>query len=361
MPKSALTGTEKKAKKRELNFAKEQQKLFQKEQKKAVPYQESARHFEKQIQKGRHLPEYEKTGYKKTGAPEKVNYKKTGYENVKYNPHDIKQLTKDFEKAGRGAESMFAKQKENALAEFNQRVRPGVAGQFAPNQYGSSSGSSAMNQALAAAEGNLQRALNSDYESLRTNLASNILGQQEQQRQFGSQFQAGQNQFASTFGAQQNQYQSELARAQNQFNAQFRSGENQFGSQFRNAQNQFATSNQLAGLDRRLQSASRLSGMPSPPASTGLASQASYLPHSNAPSRGAGALQGGLQGAISGFAAGGPIGAVVGGVGGAGIGYFSGGQGGGQVGQLGGSALGNYFQNQAAGNAVNSAISGAWK
>lgn len=244
MARSKLTGTQKKQQKRDLRFTHRQQDVFEKEQKKSLPYRESARHFEKQIQKGRHLPKYDKT-----------DYKKASFEKTKYNPHDLKQLTKDFEKAGKGAEKIFAPVRENALAQFNQQTEPEVAGQFAPNAYGGSSGSSAMNQALAAAQGNLQRNLASDFAGLQANLANNLMTSREQQRQFGAQF-----------GAQQNQ-----------FGAQFKSGENQFGAQFRNNQNQFGAQTQLAGLDRRLQAAGALSGTPMAPAYSGLASADPYM------------------------------------------------------------------------------------
>jgi Chaperone of endosialidase len=270
MATRGLSGTQKKQQKRDLRFQHKLQDKYLREQEKNRPLRrQSAKELEN-ISKGKHGPKYEKTVHKKTEAPKKVGYNKVGYENVNYNPHDVTRLAKDFEKAGRGAEGMFAKQKENALAEFNQRTRPEIAGQFAPNQYGGSSGSSAMNQALAAAQGNLQRGLNADYEVLRNNLAGGLLGQQEQQRQFGSTFGAQQNQFGAQLGAQQNQYASELARGQNQFNANFNSRENQFGSEFKNAQNQFANQSQLAGLNSRLQASGAGLGQQILPQNTGL-------------------------------------------------------------------------------------------
>ncbi len=132
MPKAALTGTQKKGQKFAVKAAKEREKL-------ALPVY-------KDLLKGKHMP-----------------------------TRDLKTLVKDFERAGRGAEKIFAPIQEQALSQFGQYTEPQLATQFS----GGTAGSSAMNQALAAARGNLQQGLASDFASLQANLAQNLLSQRE--------------------------------------------------------------------------------------------------------------------------------------------------------------------------------------
>lgn len=170
---SPLTGTGKKAQKAEYKAHKFAAEEYVKEAKHDRAGKRAAKYDLRQIGKGKGLPKYEKAEYEK---------------------QTLHGLMKDFERAGRGAEKIFEPIKQEALANFDQYTTPEIA-----NQYGreSGGGSSALNQAMAAARGNLQRSLASDFAGLQANLAQNFLGQREQSRQFGSQFQAGQNQFAN--------------------------------------------------------------------------------------------------------------------------------------------------------------------
>jgi len=148
MPRSKFTGTQKKAQKKIAKIQGKMAELAYQQAKQTAPYKKSAANALKQIQKGRHLPET-----------------------------SITNLLKTYEKAGRGAEKLFEKQKEERLAEFDQYVQPDVVNRFGRE---SGAGSSALNQALAAAKTNLSRQLSSDYEQLRNNLAMNLMGQQYQ-------------------------------------------------------------------------------------------------------------------------------------------------------------------------------------
>lgn len=82
------------------------------------------------------------------------------------------------------AKQYFEPHKQEALANFAQYQAPAVR-----NQYGANSGpkSSALNQALAAAAGNLHRQLNSDYQNLSQNLGQNLVDRQTNAQQFGLQ------------------------------------------------------------------------------------------------------------------------------------------------------------------------------
>jgi len=75
-----------------------------------------------------------------------------------------------------------------------------------------------------------------------------------------------------------------------------------------------------------------------------VAVQPSYLPKTQGPERGKGAISGALQGGLTGFMAGGPWGALLGAGIGATTGYLGAGQSSGQAGQMGASALNQYMQ-----------------
>lgn len=152
---STMTGSQKKTQRELLSLQRESTGESVKAQKRQRHFtREGSRELEK-ISKGKGLPE------------------------SKYKHMSLQDLIKDFTRAGKGAEKIFADTKEQAVSEFNQYTRPQVAGQFA----GGSAGSSAMNQALSAAQGNLQRGLASDFAGIQANLAGNLLGQRENQRQ----------------------------------------------------------------------------------------------------------------------------------------------------------------------------------
>lgn len=90
-------------------------------------------------------------------------------------PSDLGDIMERFQRAGKGAEEFFAPIKENALAEFEQYGIPQIT-----NRFRDTGGSSAMNQALAAARTNLSRQLASDFAGFQTNLASSLLNQSQQ-------------------------------------------------------------------------------------------------------------------------------------------------------------------------------------
>ncbi len=143
MPKSALTGSEKKTKKLGLKGAREREKI-------------GIKAFEKGIKGIQRVQEGK-------GAL----------------PSSLQELQERYARALRGTEGMFEKQKENVIAEYQQTYAPQVRGEYGAAS-GQGSRSSALNQALAAAQTNLARGLNADYEALRNNVASNLLGQSQQ-------------------------------------------------------------------------------------------------------------------------------------------------------------------------------------
>ena len=147
MPKSALTGTEKKAKKRDIKFT---QKL-----------------------QDEYLREHEaKRGVRRHGAKAIADIAKG-----KGGPTtSIKDLMKDFKKSEGMAKKYFEPIKKQTLSEYHQNVVPGINTEFGSE----SKSSSALNQALAASGENLQRSLASDFAGLQMNLGQNLLQQSEQ-------------------------------------------------------------------------------------------------------------------------------------------------------------------------------------
>lgn len=143
MPKSALTGTEKKAKREEINFAK-------KSRKEALREHEATRGLRRQSQK----------------ALKDISMGKRGPTS------DIGELMKQFEQAQGLAKKIYEPNKAEALNQFQQQVMPTIN-----TQYGSDSKtSSALNQALAASAENLHRGINSDINAL----SGQLLGQSQQ-------------------------------------------------------------------------------------------------------------------------------------------------------------------------------------
>lgn len=147
MPKSALTGTEKKAKKAEINFQKELRQDYKQEFRAKRGLRRFAGKALKDIAMG------------KKGPSTKIS-----------------DLMKDFKKTQKFAEKHFEPIKKQALSEFHQHTIPGISSALGSE----SKSSSALNQALAASGENLQRSLASDFANLQTNLGQNFLQQQEQ-------------------------------------------------------------------------------------------------------------------------------------------------------------------------------------
>lgn len=135
MPRALQTGSQKKTARLGLKGAREREKV-------ALPlYKQSAQQL-KEIAGGKH------------GIPS-----------------DLGEIIKRYERAGRGAEKIFAPIREQAVADFEQYQQPEQVAALGQG----TAGSSAMNQAMAAAKGNLQRQLAADFAGLQSNLASNLL------------------------------------------------------------------------------------------------------------------------------------------------------------------------------------------
>lgn len=94
-------------------------------------------------------------------------------------PSGLGDIIQRYEKAGRGAEKIFAPVREQALANYSQKIVPETVGRLSEG----TAGSSALNQALAASRANLERGLASDFASLQSNLAQNLLSTSQQAKQ----------------------------------------------------------------------------------------------------------------------------------------------------------------------------------
>jgi len=189
------------------------------------------------------------------------------------------------------AQQYFEPHKQQAMAEFNQYQAPEVR-----NQYGANAGSrsSALNQALAAAAGNLHRQLSADYSGLSLGLGQDLLNRQQSGQQFN--------------------LQSRMAALQQGLNPQ----------------------GQLAQAT---------------------AASPNYLAKSPSSNKGQATASGALQGALTGFSMGGPWGALAGGVAGGGAGYLGGGQSSGQMGGQAGGLAQNFLENRSFNQAGNNALS----
>lgn len=254
MPKSALTGREKKTKRIALKGAREREKA-------SIPSYIAAQKGLTDIGQGAGALETD------TGKLAQAMQATSGLANQYFEPH-----------------------KQQAMAEFNQYQAPEIRNQGA----GAGSRTSALNQALAAAAGNLHRQLASDYSGLSLGLGQDLLNRQERGQQFNQQ-------------------------------------------------------SRLSALQSGLQGQGGLL--------SNVGTQASYLPKSPSSNRGQAAAGGALQGALTGFSVGGPWGALAGGVLGGGAGFLGAGQSSGQmVGQAGGIAQ-NFLENRSFNQAGNNALS----
>lgn len=313
MPKSALTGTQKKGVKKlaklEPKFSKEALKQFER----SGRYTQRGQKLLKDIAEGK-----ESKGYKQKTKYEPEEFKpKTKFEVEKFKPQTkyekstLNQLVKDFERAGKGAEQIFAPIREQALHQFQTSVLPSVKQAAGASEVKSSS---ALRQALGASGENLQRSLASDFASLQATLAQNLLGQRESSRQFGAQFGAGQEQYAAQLNAAQRQYAAQHGMSQEQFAAAQKAAQEQFGSQFNQRGEEFANQSALQDLNARLQASGALKGVTLQPQFTG-AFQSPYLQSQQKGPSGTQQLIGsGIQAAGTALGAylGGPSGAAVG-------------------------------------------------
>lgn len=89
----------------------------------------------------------------------------------------LRDIQERFQRAAQGAEKFYEPIKQQALADFRQSTQPELVNRFGRQ---SGSGSSALNQALAAAQSNLSRGLAADFAGFQTNLAQNLLSQSQQ-------------------------------------------------------------------------------------------------------------------------------------------------------------------------------------
>lgn len=99
----------------------------------------------------------------------------------------LKHQRKDYERALRYAGDILAPQRERMLQEaqtgYERFTRPGIVGQFTQGPQGSTAGSSALNQALAASAADLSRQVTNQYQGLQFGLAEQFLGKRDLARQ----------------------------------------------------------------------------------------------------------------------------------------------------------------------------------
>jgi hypothetical protein len=157
---SSLTGTGKKNLKKVQKAQGTLAEISVEQAKHGEKYRKSSQHDLRQIAKGKGIPKYEHL--------------------------TLHGQEKDLKRAGKGAEAFYAPIKEQAIKNFDQYTMPEVSDRYGRESGG---GSSALNQAMAAARGNLQSQLASDFAGYKTNMAQNMLNQREQSRQFGNQSQ----------------------------------------------------------------------------------------------------------------------------------------------------------------------------
>lgn len=90
-------------------------------------------------------------------------------------PETVKDIGKMYNKAGGYADKFYGDIQNQAVTQFNQETVPSLI-----TQYGQGSkSSSALNQALGAAAGNMQQSIARDFANLRQNMASNIVNQSQ--------------------------------------------------------------------------------------------------------------------------------------------------------------------------------------
>lgn len=188
MPKSALTGTQKNAQKRDIKFQKKLQDKYLRELSMDRPTRRALSEarisdlaFNKDIQE-RFIRDLESSkGFKKTSTKQLENIAKgkTGLTT------SLSDLMSDFRKTQSLGEKYFEPMKRQALSEFDQFTRPDVVGKFAEG----SSGSSALNQALAAARVNLSSQLASNLAGMNLGLGQGLMAQREQNKLAGLQAQ----------------------------------------------------------------------------------------------------------------------------------------------------------------------------
>lgn len=253
MATKKVTGTQFKAQKKIAKAQGKTAELAYKEEKHKVPRAREARSNLVKISKGAHEPKFEKTKYKPEAKFKEAKYNpKAEFKNVKYKPEtkyekeSLNDLIKNYERAGKGAEKIYAPIKEQALHEFQTQTLPGITQQLGGTGFKSSS---SINRQAAAAGGNLHRGINADFAGIQQQLAENMIARRENSRQFAAQFGNQQEQFGAQHAAQQNQFGAGFRNQQEQFGAQHAASQNQFGANFANQQQQFGA--QFAGTQNQ--------------------------------------------------------------------------------------------------------------
>jgi hypothetical protein len=288
---SPLTGTGKKSQKAIYKAQKYAAEESVKEYKRTKGQRETAGKTYEDISKGKGLPKYKsETKYEASKYKPETKYEASKYkQETKYDRQGLSDLVRDFERAGKGAERIFEPVKQQALADYQQRVAPAIMGQFGREQ---GAGSSALNQALAASATNLQRGLASDFAGLQNSVASNLLGERENQRRFGAEFGQRGEQFGANLGNQQQQFGAQFGAGQEQFGANLRNQQQQFGAEFGQKQEQFANQSALQNLYARMQGAGGIYGHQVPQFNTQV--QGSYNQRAGSQDGGGSSLLGGL-------------------------------------------------------------------
>jgi hypothetical protein len=138
---SKYTGTQKKAQKAEAKYVKKAAEVGVKDLEKKQPYVERAR------------KRTEKTAFGKNRIPESLT-----------------DIMRNHERAGKGAEKIFAPIKEQAISDYQRFTQPSLALQHGP-------ASSALKQAKSQASIDLQRGLSSDFARIQNDLANNLTNQ----------------------------------------------------------------------------------------------------------------------------------------------------------------------------------------
>jgi hypothetical protein len=88
---------------------------------------------------------------------------------------DVNKLAKQYAQSGKGTEQFFSPIREQAMRDFNQTTVPNLL-----TQYGQGSkSSSALNQALGAAAGNLHQDLASNFANMKQQMAGGIFNQSQ--------------------------------------------------------------------------------------------------------------------------------------------------------------------------------------
>ena len=146
--KSPTTGTGKKAQKAEYKAHKYFAEESVKESKAMKPYKKGAREELEKISKGKH------------GVTASLG-----------------DLQRKLERAGKDADKFYQPIKDQAMQDFKRVTEPGIV-----NAFGRESGSesSALNQAMAAAQVDLQGRMAADFAGYKTNYAQNLVNQSQQ-------------------------------------------------------------------------------------------------------------------------------------------------------------------------------------